>query len=400
MKIAFINTYGNGSTGKIVDTLKNKLEEDNIECVSYFSREYCATPSTSKRFFSKIGFYYDALMTRVFDNHGLNSKRNTKNIIKDLKMFNPDIIHIHNLHGYWINYELLFKYIKKENKKVVFTLHDCWSFTGHCTHFDYIKCERWKNECYLCPQKKEYPKSLVFDGSRRNYRRKKGAITSLNPNSMIVVTPSEWLQGKVKESYLKKYECVVINNGINTSIFKPTPSNLREKYEIGNKIIVLAVASYWDEKKGLDFVIECASLKSDWIFVYIGKEKSKINCDLKNLIHIERTESTEELAKWYSVSDVYFNPTLEDTYPTTNLEAVACGTPVVTFNTGGSPEIINKTRYGKICLEKNAQSAVAAIYDVINSKIKVGNSYGSIVDSNTNFYSNYLVLYKKILMER
>lgn len=396
MRIAFINTYGNGSTGKIVDSLKKILEDNNIECVSYFSREYCATPETSRRFFSKTGFYFDALMTRIFDNHGLNSKRNTKRIIKNLKQFKPDIIHIHNLHGYWINYELLFKYIKKYGIKVVFTLHDCWSFTGHCTHFDYIKCEKWKKGCGSCPQLNEYPKSLFFDGSSRNYKKKKNAFTSLDSNQMKIITPSLWLLNKVKESYLSKYECFVINNGINTTVFKPTPSDLREKYGLGNRIIVLAVASFWDEKKGLSYVLSSASIKKDWIFVYIGKNKKKLNDNYSNVIHIDRTESQKELAMWYSTANIYLNPTLEDNYPTTNLEAISCGTPVVTFMTGGSPEIVNETNFGITVEKGNLNRMIEAMESIIlNPKVYDENAIKESV-SIDNFGKKYLSLYKKI----
>lgn len=396
MRIAFINTYGNGSTGKIVDSLKKDLKQNEIEAVSYFSREYCATPETSKRFFSKIGFYFDAIMTRIFDNHGLNSVGNTRRIIRDLKSFKPDIIHIHNLHGYWINYELLFKYLKKNNIKVVFTLHDCWSFTGHCTHFDYIGCEKWKTGCHSCTQSNLYPKSSVFDGSKRNYRRKRKAFTSLDSRKMIIVTPSEWLKSKVMESYLNKYECVVINNGIDTSVFKPTPSNLREKYSLENKRVILAVASFWDEKKGLSFFVECAKKRPEWSFVYIGKDKGLLNFESKNIIHIERTESQIELAKWYSVADVYINPTLEDTYPTTNLEALACGTPVVTFNTGGSPEAVIKTNYGFVVNNRDSDQLIDSIEKImIKPKTFNENVIKETVDS-VDFGKKYLSLYKKL----
>ena len=396
-RIAYLNTYGNGSTGKIVDLLKSLSLENGIDVRSYYSREYCATPETSKRFYSKLGFYHDAFMTRIFDNHGLNSKGNTRRLIKDLEEYKPDIIHIHNLHGYWINYEMLFAYIKKANIKVVFTLHDCWSFTGHCTHFDFVKCEKWKTLCFSCPQKNMYPKGSLFDGSKSNYNKKKKAFLSLDKDNMVIITPSTWLSEKVKESFLNKYNCIVINNGVNIDIFKPTESDLRKRFGLEGKMVILAVASYWDERKGLEYVLECAKAKPDWAFVYVGKEKVALGYSPNNLIHIDRTESQKELAEWYSTADVYFNPTLEDNYPTTNLEAIACGTPVVTFNTGGSPEIVLKTGFGVI-VDKDVNSIINGINKAVDEvySTKKDKLDASLLASNTSF-SKYIELYKALI---
>lgn len=393
MRVAYLNAYGNGSTGRIIDLLKKLCQMNGIESKSFFSREFCASPETSVRLFSKIGFYNDALMTRIFDNHGLNSISNTKKLINKLKEFKPDIIHIHNLHGYWTNYELLFKYIKSEKIKVVFTLHDCWSFTGHCTHFDFIKCNKWQTGCYKCPQKCLYPKSSFLDGSKRNYIRKKKAFTSLNSNQMIIVTPSNWLKEKVEQSFLNKYKSLVINNGVNINVFKQNESDLRQKYGLKNKKVILAVANYWDERKGLEYVIECAKKRTDWFFVCIGQEKAKKTYDGDNILRFSRTESQAELAKWYSTSDVYLNTTLEDTYPTTNLEALACGTPVVTFNTGGSPESVSKTGFG-VVVEKDVDSIIEGINNALIN-FKKADFDRKMLDSDNNFYL-YIREYKKL----
>lgn len=368
MKIAFLNAYGNGSTGKIVDLLKKECEHNGIIAHSYYAREFCATPETSTKIFSRLGFYCDALKTRVFDNHGLNNKHSTKRLLKELDKYKPDILHIHNLHSYWLNYEILFRYIKGKNLKVVFTLHDCWSFTGHCTHFDFVGCEKWKTGCKRCPQKKMFPKSVLFDNSKRNYERKKKAFTSLPKENMVIVTPSEWLKSKVADSFLNKYDCIVINNGIDTDVFRNTESDLREEYGIGDKKLILAVANYWDERKGLKYFLELADIKKDWSFVYIGREKVKTDRKYDNVIHIERTDSQTELAKWYSTADVFVNPTLEDNYPTTNLEAIACGTPVITFDTGGSPEIVEKTGFGEVVKEKTTDALFKALNKFLNRK--------------------------------
>ncbi|MCR4660965.1 MAG: glycosyltransferase [Clostridia bacterium] len=396
MKIAYINTYGNGSTGKIVDSLKCLAQKKGYEVRSYFAREYCATLNTSKRFFSKTGFYFDALMTRLFDKHGLNNKHNTKKVINDLKRYNPDIVHIHNLHGYWINYPLLFKYLKSTKAKIIITLHDCWFFTGHCTYFDYVGCDKWITKCYSCQQKNQYPKTKLFDGSKANYREKKKVFSSLNSKQLTLVTPSKWLKGKVEKSFLNKFECVVINNGVNVDVFKKNQSMIRQRFGLENKIIVLSVASYWDERKGLKYILEAAKLRPEWCFVYIGKEKNHYG-KLENVVHIDRTESQEELAMWYSTADVFINTTLEDNYPTTNLEAIACGTPVVTFDTGGSPEIVDETGFGLICEGKTALSLVNNVERCIINKIKNKESEidKSKICDKTKF-ELYMDLYNKI----
>lgn len=395
MKIAFINTYGNGSTGKIVDSLKNLCAKNGFEVRSYYSRGYCATPQTSKRFFSRSGFYFDALMTRIFDNHGLNSKNNTRLLLKDLAEFSPDIIHIHNLHGYWINYKMLFSFIKTRNIKVVLTLHDCWMFTGHCTYFDYVNCEKWQVGCSKCPLKNEYPKSIFFDRSKKNFESKKETFTSLDANQMVIISPSEWLKSKVDLSFLNKYQCLVINNGIDLGVFKPVASDIRLKFGLSNKVVILSVANYWDERKGLKFVFECAKEKKDWRFVCIGHDKHVDGPAPKNVICFDRTDSQEELIKWYSTADLLLNVTLEDNYPTTNLESIACGTPVVTFNTGGSPESIVKTNAGSVCYERNTEALIQQIEKcLLNGKPTIEDLYSI---SSERMGLNYIELYKKMV---
>ena len=394
MRIAFLNTYGNGSTGKIVDSLKNQCVNNGIVAESFFSREYCATPDSSHRCFNKVGFYNDALMTRIFDNHGLNSSHNTKQIISKLKEFNPDIIHIHNLHGYWINYKLLFDYIIQNNKKAVLTMHDCWTITGHCTHFDYIGCNKWETGCHNCPQKGVYPKSSLCDRSKRNYQSKKEAFTSLPSNSFKIVTPSDWLRDIAKSSYLSKYEIITIHNGVDLEVFRPRVSDLRKRYGINNSKFVLGVANYWTETKGLKYLIRLAQEKKEWKFVVIGRIPEKDISLENNIVCIDRTENQIELAEWYSTADVYFNPTLEDNYPTTNLEAIACNTPVATFLTGGSPEIVNDTGYGKVINDKDMDDIISTIEECMELKGKIGVDTSLLCDDV--LFSAYVKLYKEL----
>lgn len=345
MKVLQINTVcGIRSTGRICTDIADVLAANRHECKIAFGRE--AVPLEYEKYAIRIGdsisVNLDAVITRIFDNAGFNSKAVTKKFINWIKEYDPDVIHLHNLHGYYINVELLFDYLKASGKPVVWTLHDCWSFTGHCTHFDYIGCEKWKTgSCSNCPLKKSYPKSLALENSAKNYSKKKKAFTGV-PN-MTIVTPSKWLADLVRQSFLKEYPIKVINNGIDLNVFKPTESDFRQRYNLENKKIVLGVASAWSKSKGLyDFIKLSELLRADYKIVLVGLTKEQIKEMPENILCIERTNSTKELAEIYAAADVFVNPTYQDTYPTVNLEAQACGTPVITYSTGGSPESVTE----------------------------------------------------------
>jgi putative colanic acid biosynthesis glycosyltransferase len=247
---------------------------------------------------------------------------------------------LHNLHGYYINIEILFRYLATANIHVVWTLHDCWSFTGHCTHFEYVGCEKWKTQCSSCPQKKEYPTSLLFDNSKQNYNRKKELFNSVK--NLTIVAVSDWLKDKLKDSMLKKISARVIKNGIDIKTFKPyNDSELRIKSGLQNKFVILGVASTWTAKKGFnDFMQLSRELADDCNIILVGLSRKQLKQLPSKIIGIEKTENKEQLAHYYSMADLYVNPTYEDTFPTTNLEALACGTPVLTYKTGGSTESI------------------------------------------------------------
>ena len=273
---------------------------------------------------------------------GFFSVAATNELIRALKVYQPDIVHLHNIHGFCINFPALFKYLKENQIEVVWTLHDEWAFTGHCACFTMASCDKWKTGCYRCPQIKAYPKSYV-DASKFMYAYKRKLFTSIK--NMTIVTPSEWLAGIVKQSFLKEYPIKVINNGIDLSVFKPQSSNFREKYGIlENKFIVLGVAANWGKRKGLDVFIELSKrLEQDKFQIVLVGTEEKVDDQLpKNIISIHRTQNQTELAEIYTAADLFVNPTREDNYPTVNMEAIACGTPVVTFDTGGSPECIDE----------------------------------------------------------
>ncbi|CEK32856.1 glycosyltransferase [Paraclostridium sordellii] len=341
MKVLQINSVcGVGSTGRIATDLYKVLEEQGHECKIAYGRGTAPEGIDSIKIGSNFDNYMHVFKTRVFDKHGFGSVNATKKFIDKVKKYDPDIIHLHNIHGYYINIEILFDYLEQANKPVVWTLHDCWAFTGHCSHFDYIGCNKWKTGCYDCNQKEEYPSSKVIDNSTLNYEKKKKLFTSIK--NMTIVTPSKWLANLVKKSFLNKYKVKVINNGVDLDVFKPTKSNFRENYNLNDKFIILGVASTWSKRKGLDYFIKLeAVLGKEYKIILVGLNDKQIKELPKNIISINKTNNTKELAEIYTTADVFINPTLEDNFPTTNLEAIACGTPIITFDTGGSRETLN-----------------------------------------------------------
>lgn len=329
------------STGRICTDIADILESRGHECKIAYGRE--RVPEKFQKYAVRIGTDFGvrlhAGLSRIFDSVGWHSKRATKKFFRWVEAYDPDVIHLHNLHGYYLHLGVLFRYLKRAQKPVVWTLHDCWAFTGHCAYFDFVGCGKWKNGCSKCSQKKRYPTSLIFDRSKRNYKKKKEVFSGLK--DLTIVTPSNWLADLVKESYFGEYPIKVIPNGIDLNVFKPTESDFREKYGLTEKKIVLGVASVWDERKGLrDFIALSKLLDDTYRIVLVGLTEEQMKTLPKNILGIERTNSVQELAEIYTAADVFFNSSYEDNYPTVNLEAQACGTPVITYRTGGSVESV------------------------------------------------------------
>ncbi|OUQ04802.1 glycosyl transferase [Thomasclavelia spiroformis] len=379
-RILFINSVCNGSTGTICKNLYKAAVEAGHECCIAYGRGEAPRGFNIIKIGNKLDFYLHVLKARLFDASGFGSKRATKEFIKKIDEFKPDIIHLHNIHGYYVNIEILFNYLKQHPEiKKVWTLHDCWAFTGHCPHFEYEQCDQWKTECKKCVKKREYPRTLI-DRCKKNYRIKKCIFTSVD--NLILVSPSRWLESLVKKSYLQHYSIRVINNGIDTKIFKYTKSDIKEKYGIKNKKLILGVASVWDKKKGLDTFIELSKkIDADYQIVLIGLNKKQIKKLPNNIIGINRTENIQELVKWYSAANIFFNPTFEDNYPTVNLEAIACGTPVVTFDTGGSSEI---AEFFGMTINKNINFD-KFVKKIINKKFK-NNSFSISIENMGKYY--------------
>ena len=323
---------------------------------------------------------FHVLMTRVFDMHGLFSKKATRGLLDYIDDFKPDIVHLHNLHGYYLNLKLLFEYIAKKQIKVVWTLHDCWALTGHCSHFEYVQCDKWQNECYKCPQKSEYPKCFLFDISKKNYIFKKVLFTL--PKDMIIITPSEWLKKIVKKSYLSKYEVKTINTGIDLKMFKKTDSDFKTVLGLKDKKVVLGVASPFTYKKGLnDFIKLSTLIDKRYKIVLAGLSEKQINKLPKNILGLKRMENAKEMAKLYSMSDIFLNPTKEDTFPTTILEALACGTPVITYDVGGCSEAVDN-ECGLLVKSNNIDGLLDAIKKVEKNSLSESDCINKAKDYN------------------
>lgn len=394
MKVFQINsTCGYGSTGRIAVDIAKKIEANGDECIIAYGRNSAPSDVNSYRIGSDIDVKIHGIMSRVTDRQGFYSTSATKKLIEKIKDYNPDIIHLHNIHGYYLNVAILFDFLKEYNKPIVWTLHDCWTFTGHCAHFSYEKCDKWRTECYSCPLKKEYPSSLLMDNSKKNFIQKKKMITSLT--NVNIVTPSHWLASVTKESFMGNFPVSVIYNGVDLEKFKPIESDFRKKHHLEDKQIILGVANVWTEKKGLnDFYSLNEKLDDNQVIVMVGLTDNQLAVLPKGIIGIKRTSSIEELAEIYSTADVYVNPSKEETMGLTTAEALACGTPSIVYDETAVPEVVDES-----CGIVVKTNYVDGLYDAIN-RISFSSlacqERAEIFEKNKQ-YNKYYKLYEEIL---
>lgn len=401
MKVMQITAFsGWGCTGRIAVGIHKALISNGHEDIIAWGRTNTADHAIRTiQIGSSIDQKIHGLYTRLTDKCGFASKRATIEFIKEIDKYKPDLIQMHIMHGYYINLDILFKYIRQKNIHVVWTFHDCWAFTGHCPYFDLVKCEKWKTGCYSCEQKKHHPTSWLLDNSEWNWNKKKELYGDYD--RLTIVTPSEWLAGLVKKSFIKNVKIKVIENGIDLKTFKPTPGRYFSKYNISDKKIVLGVSSTWVKSKGIgDFAQLAERLDDTFQVVLVGLSKEQLLRLPEKIIGIARTDSVEELAQIYTAASVFVNPTYEDNYPTTNLEAIACGTPVITYQTGGSVEVVKKTGAGIIVEQGNIAALENAIYSVVRDEIsyreKATHINADILDENFKF-QEYVSLYETII---
>lgn len=394
MKVVQINTFSYKATGSIMMNLHMLMKKQGIDSYVVWGRGRRSENDHEISMTDNFGVMLHGIYSRITDKTGFSSKRATKRLIKKLKQIKPDIIHIHNLHGYYINIELLFKYIREEKIKIVWTLHDCWPFTGHCAYFDMIGCKKWKECCYDCEQSKTYPASKVVDNSKWNFIKKKELFLGLD---ITLVSVSKWLANVVKESFLGNYPVEVIYNGIDLSVFKPTKSDFRAKNDLEHKFIILGVASEWTERKGLkDFIKLSEKLDDKYKVVLVGlsnKQRKEVG---NNILCLPRTNNIRELVEIYSASDVFLNASVEETMGMTTVEAMASGTVPIVYNATALPEVLDKDP-SKI-VQKHDIDAVLQIIKRIPKEticselfVKISKEY----DKNIKFMQ-YIDLYERI----
>lgn len=394
MKVVQINAvYERGSTGTICKNISILLNSMSIENYVLYSNGNSYSENGIKytyNFYIKI----QALLSRILGNYGFNSKIATYKLIKNLKMINPNIIHIHNIHSHNLDLKVFFNYLSTCDSKIVWTFHDCWAFTGYCTYYDLYNCDKWRKNCSNCPQYRTY--SWFYDKSKANYYKKKELFDNCR---FEITTPSMWLKEQVLDSFLKDKNVTVINNAIDLEVFYPRKTSFKEQYGISEKRVLLGVAFDWGFRKGLDVFIELAkTLDSKYQIVLVGTNEG-IDKDLpRNIISIHRTKSQQELAEIYSAADIFLNPTRDEVFGLVNIEALACGTPVIMFDSGGSPECIDET-CGRVIEKNNIPEMISAIEELSNKKNIL---YESCIKRASNFdkniiYPKYVELYYEVL---
>lgn len=396
----------NTSTGRIMQEIANLASQHGWECYIAYSKgrdglRGCGTQIVPVG--NRLSTAWHGVVTRFFDCHGLASSGATRQFIKEIERIKPDVVHIHNIHGYFLNYKLLFQYLSKTKIHVVWTAHDCWLYTGHCYHYSFAKCNKWQTHCGKCPQRKEFPASYFIDRSWQNFEDKKLAFTSIPQDRFTIVAVSHWIREEMAKSFLKNCRFCVIRNGIDLELFNVCETDIvRQKYGLLGKHIILGVASIWMPEKGWgDFMKLSAMINDDEVIVLVGvKDAQRANLP-SNIIPISKTENIRQLAELYSAADVFVNPTWQDNYPTVNLESIACGTPVVTYKTGGSVESVTEET-GVIVDQGDVNGLLHAIR-LIESRGKGYyrnncRQYAMHNFNKVNCYSEYLDLYKSLVL--
>lgn len=391
-KLIQINTVCNTSTGRIMKDIQKKADENGYETWSFVGRRKIFDELKCEKYGNFISFWLHVALTTALDRQGYGSYFVTKKLIQRLKEINPDIIHLHNLHGYYLHLPLLFSYLTKDFQgKLFWTFHDCWPFTGHCAYYTAVKCNKWQIECRHCPNKMQYPTSLWLDNSKKNYRSKKEMFANLK--NLIIIVPSEWMAEQVKKSFMSHYDVVVVNNGINLNLFSYQPNKkILADYKIpSNKKILLGVANVWEKRKGLkDFLELSKNLNCRYQIVLVGLTKNQIKKLPANIIGLERTKSQEELAALYSCAAIFINPSQEESFSLVTVEAIACGTPVIVLDTSAVKELVCEEN-GIVIKKRNIENYLHAIEQIE----KMNFSKESIANTAKKYETN--VMLQKIM---
>lgn len=395
VKVLLVNmAFGAGSTGKIIADIMDLLKKNGNDVKALYGTGGHSHNADAVKVSGKLGYYFHNAASRLTDHAGLYSWAATRKMIREIKAFQPDLIHLHTLHGFYVNYEMLFRFLKEADIPVVWTLHDCWAFTGHCTHFSQAKCTQWQRECRDCKLLHRYPQCYWRGDVKRNFLRKKNTFTGVK--NLTITTPSQWLADQVSRSFLRDYPRTVIPNGIDRRIFCPQPSDLRKKYRLEYKKIVLGVANVWNAHKGLSDMLTLADrLGSAYQVILIGLTERQLPDIPANVLGLLRTANQTELAQWYSAADVFVNPTYEETFGLTTVEAQACGTPVVVYRTDGCPETVAPGN-GRLVPQGDMQALEDAVRDITNGSCRADPQRAAQFDKDA-VYQDYLGLYENVL---
>lgn len=398
MKVLQINAvYKTGSTGVIMRDIAQTLFDNGEECYCAFAvgnsgspYEYAMETSFQQKF--------SILQTRLFGKHGFYNKAETQKLISWIRSVSPDVIHLHNIHGHYLNMEILFSFLKEYGKPVIWTLHDCWPFTGHCAHFEAYGCEKWKTGCFKCPQRGSYPVSLFFDRSKSAWLEKRALITSLD--QITFCATSRWVADIAAQSFAGDREIQVIHNGVDTSVFCPQEIPEELKTQISGKFVILGMANKWmlaENAESVAYLME--NLPESAVVLLVGCKENFVNPYPKRMIPLPYIRDPKRLASYYSAADVFVNMTLEDTFPTVNMEALSCGTPVITNISGGSAEVVDE-KVGFAVPKRDKEALFDALIQIYNGKLGTDvskNCRQKVLrhfDKNTA-YETYLTLYRE-----
>ena len=394
MRILQINTFPYKATGNIMLNLHDVLLKNNIDSYVVWGRGVKKV-TNSFSIYDKFGILLHGLVSRFFDMSGFCSWAATRKLITYIEEINPSIVHLHNIHGYYLNISMLFKFLAKKNIKVVWTMHDCWAFTGHCAYFEMAKCSKWQNGCHNCTQLAGYPKCLLFDNTHKNWIKKKYLYKNVD---ITVVCVSNWLKEKVTKSILQDKKIEMIYNGIDLNVFKPTESKFREKWNIGGKKMILGVANEWTERKGIKDFEQLAKYidKSKEIIVIVGLTKKQQRKYRDSFLCIDKTQNLSELVDIYSSADVLFNPSVEETMGMTLVESLACGTPVVAYDATALPEVLS---FDKTSIVKAHD--IKAAYDKLHLTVKNNEISAKCRKEVQKYeknmiYNKYISLYRRL----
>lgn len=384
-----INVTANwGSTGKIADQIGLCAMYHGWDSYIAYGRMMNPSKNNLIKIGSLLDVYEHYVENRFFDNEGLASRHATKIFLEKLDEIKPDIVHLHNIHDHYINYRLLFSYLIGRKIPVVWTQHDCWAFTGGCMYYDSLNCNKWKTGCKSCPEHRAF----LSDRTEKQYNLKKSLLNQIT--NLTLVPVSHWLESCIRDSFLNNKSIITIHNGIDTNQFQPISPKLQD-----DKFRILGCASVWSRRKGLeDFIKLRLILPSNFEIILVGLSNKQIREIPSGIIGISRTNSVEELARLYSIADIYVNLTYSDNFPTTNLEALACGTPVITYCTGGSSEAIDE-KTGVVIEQGNIDALVTAIQEIKERPFSsIDCRKRAMVYFNKNkCFEEYIKLYKNLI---